>query len=309
MTQEPELSPEEVEGVLSGEQAADSDEPKPFSLREPVVIPPESEASASGKLEEIVSELSETFRSETDLDFELIFDGLQQQRASVALSVLPPPAWVVSIARPGGGGFSLVLPAAVGLALVDAVLGGGGGIPDEEREPTGLESRVLARFFGRSAGRLGKLTGVQLEPAGFEIGSVPRAVATPGETMAVGLLRTRLGDQEKSCLLLSSAPLLLPPKEEASTEQIMEAGPLAARLEKVALEIRPILRAGRVSLQDLISIEKGKIMRLDAPEDAPFELQAAGRTIAHGRIVSKDDLHTFTVERMRHGRSPQRSEK
>jgi flagellar motor switch protein FliM len=305
MNQDVDLRPEEVSEVLAngsgdGDAAPEQDgrnEPKPFSLREPVAIPPEAEPFAKETLEKVVVALNEVVRSEADIECEMTLDGLQQQRSAAALSVMPAPVWVTALRCSGGGGLALALHPTVGLALVEAALGGSGSLPEEGREPTRLESRVLGWFFSRAADRLETLLGRKLSSAGTAIGEVPTQVASPGETMGVGLLRVKIGEQERSCLLMASAALLLPARKSTADKSSREPGPLAVKLDKVPLETRAVLQAGRVSLNDLMSMESGKVMRLDASEDSILELRVAGQMVAHGRIVRTGEQHNFAVER------------
>ena len=302
MSDEPILRPEEVAGVLGGdasqgaapiESAADG--PQPYSLREPVAIPPSAEADARQTLERIVAAFAEVFRSEAKGGIELTLDGMQQQRTSAALSVLPPPAWVVSLARSDGGGVALALNPAVGLALVDLALGGTGSSPEAVREPTPLEGRVLSRLIGAAAKRLEEIVGEPLRPRRLEVGKLPGVVAAAGETVGVGLLRLKICETDYTSLMLVTASLLLPARRK-TIAQPRPPGPMARRLRAVPVEVRPVLRAGRVGIRDLMTLGSGKVLRLDSPANARFELRVFGTTVEHGSIVREDDRSVFTVD-------------
>jgi flagellar motor switch protein FliM len=300
MKDEPILRPEEIAGVLSGgaedgaaAAATNDDGPKPYSLREPVSIPPAAEAQARDNLANLVNVVNESFRAQTGAPVELGLDALQQQPAAAALAALPSPVWVASLARAGGGGLSLALPSVVALGLVDVALGGTGAFPESGREPTPLESRVVSRLLSGCAGPIAELLDEPLKPVALTAGEVPSAVASSGETVGVGLLRFAIGEASQAALLLITASMLLPTETTSSGGHV---GPLAARLERLDFPVRPVLRAGRVGFRDLTALEKGKMLRLDAAEDALLELRIFGQTIAWGRVERNDDGSVFRVE-------------
>jgi len=304
MSEEPVLRPEEIAGVLSGTpddptldagSPADSG-PQVYSLKEPVAIPASAERTARQTLERIAAALGAVLRAEADAGIELTVDGLQQQRTEAALSVLPPPAWVVSLARPGGGGLALALHPAVALALVDLALGGQGRPGESGREPTELENRVLSRLIGSAAEPIAGVLGESVRAATLDVGAVPSNVATGGETVGVGLLRFKIGEEDHASLLLVTAALLLPSRSPSAGEP-RPPGPLASRLERVALDVRPVLRAGRVGMRDLVELERGKVLRLDAAEDTLFDLRVADHNVIRGRIVRQDERSVFAIPR------------
>lgn len=303
MSDEPVLSPEEVAGVLAdpteGGQASPTprEGPLPYSLREPVAIPPSAEKHATQAMRKLVAAFAGVLPAGPETEVQLELDGLQQQRPESALSTLPSPAWVFSITRAGGGGVALALHPAVGLALVDLILGGSGELPESGREPTPLEARVLIRLVESAAEKLTDVLGALAdEPVSFSAGSLAPALAVRGETVGVGLLRIGLGEANHSSLLLASASLLLPERRVAKAK-IRPPGPLSVPLDRIELEIRPVLLAGRICLNDVLALEPGKVLCLDAPEHAGLELRVGGRKIADGRILREPDRVVFAVER------------
>jgi flagellar motor switch protein FliM len=307
MSEEPLLRPEEVQGVISGvdgeakdEAAASAGEgPQPYSLREPVAIPADAEERAKKAIEQLASTLEEELRRELETEVSLEAEGLQQLRAEAALSVLQSPVWIVPFRRVGSGGMALAMPAPPAMSLVELALGGPGSAPESGREPTALEARVLVKLFSPAAKRIGELLHSELSPGSVETGAVPPSVAAAGETVGVGHLRLKIGESEHSTLLLATASLLLPSSAGKQRSASSGAGPLAPRLAKVPVRVRPVLKAGRVSLGDLMQLEPGKILSLDVPETAPVELQVEGEACFIGQIVRQDDQPVFTVRRRR----------
>jgi len=309
MTNKPVLRPEEVQGVLSGGECAADPGPQPYSLREPMAIPPAALEVARATMADLVGLLSQSLSGTTPV--ELGLDDLQQQTAAAALSALPPPPWIAGLARAeNNGGLALALHPSVGLALVDMALGGPGTTSDDARRPTALESRVLQRLLTSAAAPIGDLLSETLVSTNCETGRLPSVIATPGETLAVGLLRFKIGEGHHTSLLLMTASLLLPESRNTEVGSARGPGPLARTLERVPLELRPVLPAGSVSFHDMMTARAGNVLRLDVAEGACFELRAEGQPVAHGHIVRKTDRSVFTISRML-GRpsSEERSEK
>jgi flagellar motor switch protein FliM len=303
MSEEPLLRPEEISGVLSADETPDAtaagpEAAKPYSLREPLAIPPEQEPLVVQKLERLTAVLREAFEELAGTEIDLQLDGMQQQRAAAALSVVPPPVWVLAV-RARSGGLALALHPIFALTLVDMALGGPGTPADEGREPTAVEARILGRLIASSAPRLGEVVGQTLTPVDLQVGAVSPAVAAPGETVATGLLRIRLGETDHTSLLLGGAALLAPAAAASPAGARRPPGPVAPRVERVPVETRPVLRAGRVSLADLTALEPGKLLLLDASAEAVLELRTSGSSNLWGRIVREDERPVFSVQRRR----------
>ena len=283
MSGRPVLRPEEVAGVLAGApQAQPPAGPTPYSFREPLAIPRESEPQARKRIEALAAEIQETLRAELGAEVTIEVDAFQQQRASAAIAAMPAPAWLLSFARPGGG-VALVLPAAAALSLLERALGGAGASADASRGPTALESRVLSKILPRMAAAVSRALGADLAPVGLVVGSLPPQVATPGEVLGIGILRIKASDGERSALVLASAPLLAPPKAKPAGGK--RVGPLAKALGAVPVDTRAVLDAGLVMVAELSELQPGTVLRFDVAEDAPLELRVREIPIFSGRIV------------------------
>ncbi len=297
MGHEPLLRPEEVSGVLSSDDppgAAVEAQPQPYSLREPLAIPPASQERAQAKLERIVEALGSLLRSTAGREVEVTLDAMQQMRAGAALDTVASPVWVLPLAAGSAGGLALLLPAALALPLVDLWLGGPGG-KAEPRPPTAVESRVLERWLASWAETLRRRVGIEAQATSVLVGEIPRSVAASDEPLAVGLLRLRWSEQggDRSALLLVAPALLL---DEAGPLPRPDAlGPLAEPLAGVPVAVRVVLRAGRVSVADLLELEPEKILRFDVAEDAPFEVRVEGEVCLRGRLERAPDKTVLSV--------------
>ncbi len=218
MSEEPLLRPEEVAGVLAGLDGDATPDlsgdgpcmPIPYSLREPVALPQEAEPYARKKVEAMAAAIETCWRRELATEVSIEVEGFQQQRAGVALSVVPSPAWTFGFLDPAGGGVAIVLDPGIGLALVEAALGGAGKPVDTGRAPTPLESRVMERLGSAAAAGIRTAAESALMPTGLVVGALPAGLASDGETLGVGLLRIRLPQGERAALLLATAPILSP---------------------------------------------------------------------------------------------------
>lgn len=303
MSDGPVLRPEEIAGVLSGVDApvgapvpAAPPGPMPYSLREPLAIPKEAEGAARKRLEDAASAIGESLRSELGAEVVFELDAFQQQRAQAAVSAIPPPAWLLSFGLRGGGGVALVLAPSTALSLFERALGGVGASADASRCPTALEVRVMAKILPRMAASLSRAVGAELSPVGLSAGELPAQVASAGEVLGVGLLRMKLIQGERAALLLATCGLLAPAvKREAAGAR--KVGPLAAPLERVRLETRPVLDAGLVMVSELAELHPGAVIRFDVAADAALELRVRERPLFSGRVVRDGKGSAFSVSR------------
>ena len=300
MSEEPVLRPEEVAGVLAGEEDAverpQSDgEPQPYSLREPVAFSAAAEIQARDRLERVVAVLAERLGAGGEGGIKVALEGFQQQRAAAALSVLPGPVWVVPLVAEHRGGIALALQPAVAVALMDRALGGPGDPVEEGREPTSLEGRVVSRVWGAIAEEIGSILEAPLSPVDVVTGRIPDRVAASGETVGVSPLRFTIGESDHASLLLASASLLIPSAAGRKQEK-QSIGPLAPLLDRVPITFRPVIPAGRVALGDLSALESGALLKFDVRADATIELRVGETGVARGRIHQETETTVFKVQ-------------
>jgi len=303
MAKQPLLRPEEVASVLDAGDRNDVREPAGtaadgqvvYSLRRPVAIAPDAVAAARARLAEAATALQETLRAALDAEVTIEVRGFQQEQAHAAVDTLPAPGWILSFLCDEGG-FALAVDPACALALVEVALGGAGNSSANGREPTPLESRVMSKLCSALASQLPKRSRFEVRSAVFRTGSLPPALAAPGQTVCVGLVAINLAGHERSGLLLAT-PGVLRAETDDVDKHVQTIGPLAKRLDRVRVDVRPVLPAGRVTLNDLVHLEPGTVLRLDAAAESPIELRVAGCTAFHGRISREDGHVRFRVDR------------
>jgi flagellar motor switch protein FliM len=305
--QGPLLRPDEVASVLSGERA-----PRPpeatgspvYHLRKPVAIAAEDEPAAARRLGALAGCLAAVLGKSLGAEIALEMQGFRQELAGVALDTLPQPACLLAFLGPGGGGFGLAFDPACAIALVEVALGGSGASAEARRTPTLLESRILTSLAAEIAEPLRRASGLKLESGVFGTAGLPAGLAGRGEPLGVGLAKLRIAGRERSALLLAAPALLEAPAPQAAPHASRAVGPLAARLARVQLAIRPVLRAGSVPLAELTTLVPGTILRLDAPEDRPLELRVAGQTVYVGQLARQPAGAVFRAVWRRGRRGP-----
>lgn len=314
MAKEPLLKPEEVASVLSSEdgkkcEAAKIGEGPPlYSLRRPVAIAPEDEADARKRLERMAAALGEILHRELESEIRIEVEGFQQEQTGAAVRTLPEPAWVLSFLHGDGGGVALALDPTCALSLVELALGGAGNTSATGREPTTLESRVLTKLCGTVATTLGRTLETTFKAGTFQKKTVPESLATPGQTVGIGVVKIQVAETSHNGLLLATPGLLREAARRRSPAEGPVLGPLAERIRRAPVETRAVLKAGLVSLSDLVAFEVGSVLQLDASEKEPLVLQVNRRDLFHGQVVRREDGPVFEVSWRRGRRKTVRTE-
>lgn len=316
MADEPLVSAEEVASVLS---APDGEEERAsasiaagdvanYSLRRPATIAPDDEPRAREQMEKLAIALAKVLARELGSAIEVELQGFQQQTAGSAAQGLADPVWTLGFldAR-GSGGAALVLDPTAALTLVELALGGHGTAAADGRPPTALERRLLGSLAGLVIPRLNQTGGFDFSGGRFETGGIPATIAVSGEVVGVGLLKLKLGDSEKNGVLAVTPGLL----RGAEDEEVVpaEPGPVAPLLEKVTVDVRPVLAAGRVSLKDLTSLSPGDVLRFEVDAGEELQLRVRGQTVFGGRVTRDDRGARFSVAWRRGVPGPDGSER
>jgi flagellar motor switch protein FliM len=302
MADEPLVSAEEVASVLSspddsneGPPAAAAGETVVYSLRRPATIAPDDEATARERLEVLAQALAAALSRELGSEIELDLQGFQQQTAGTAAEGLAEPAWTLGFLRDGAGGAALILDPTAALTLVELALGGHGTSAADGREPTPLERRVLGGLAGLILPRLNKMNGFDFTEVAFRTGGIPRSLAVPGEMVGLGLLKLKFGDSEKNGVL-AVTPGMLRSSDVDGVEEQLQPGPIAPLLEKVVVDARPVLGAGRVSLRDLESLKPDDLLRFEVDADRRIQLRVRGQGVFSGRIARDETGAAYTID-------------
>lgn len=307
MTDQPLVSADEMASVLGSDEnqeaapvASEKGATVAYSLRRPLAISPEDEERARARVATISESLIASIRRQLDATLECEEQGFQQQQTSAAVGSLEEPAWILAFEAEGGGGLAFVMDPACSMSLIELALGGAGTSSAGGRAPTNLETRVMNNLGRALLEPFSAKAGVRLNRPIFATGSVPTEVATAGEMVAASILKLKFGDAERGALLLATSSLFRD-ANSAGDDAPVAAGPLNDRLSKVLVDIRPVLRAGKVSLKDLTELQPGSVLRFESDEQRELDLRVQGLGLMRGRISREEGSVQFGVTWRRPG--------
>jgi flagellar motor switch protein FliM len=211
----------------------------------------------------------------------LALGTLGEADAEAVLARAAEPPCALRFRCQGTPAWCLLEPSAAA-GVVEAILGAKGGAPAARRlSPT--ETRIAAQFLGEV---VRAVTGVlslaasdhALVQARTELGSWRDAGAEAEPYRFEVPLDLRLGDQA------STLRLYLPGL--ASDEPASASAPedLPAHLERVEVELSARLAGCEISLDQLLALEAGDVIPLDARLGDPATLSIEGLTLAQGRL-------------------------
>jgi flagellar motor switch protein FliM len=211
---------------------------------------------------------------------QMVYDEfLQQVNVPSHLAVLRSSALT--------GPFLLDLDLGLAFACVDRVLGGPGKMPEERREPTGIESQLINRML---ADIMPAIPEAWAHLAPFDIAVTETAlspallrVAAPTDVVAVLTLEVRIAGQTAPLMICypHSALELLIPRLSATAWYAQNSrgdgdgthgAELRRTLESVDLLVAATLGSADLPLEVLAELEAGDVIRLDERVDRPIVL-------------------------------------
>jgi flagellar motor switch protein FliM len=198
-----------------------------------------------------------------------------------------PTQLVVMAAETLGGPFLIDFDLGLAYACVDRLLGGAGRIPQDRNEPTGIETDLIGRLIGEIIPAISegwahlqpveaKVTETALRPALLR-------VAAPSHVVAVLTYEVRLAGQTAPLTVcyphLTLEPLLPRlsasawySKTDSGADQQAEQAGLAAVLQAVEVPVAATLVGAELSIDELLGLERGDIIRFDDRFDQPIRL-------------------------------------
>ena len=302
MSEEPLVSPEEVEKVLDAggeEESTEAQGPAdgdPYSLRRPVPFVSDQFGRARERFEELAVEVGESLAAALGMDVTAQARGFEQRQVGESLECIESPAWVLAIGAEGRAGIAVAMDAVNALAIVELTMGGSGTYSAAGRAPTALESRVMLNLAGSLREQLEQRLGLGFDASLFRVGRVPRRLLAPQMMVGSGRVTFAIGNAERSALLLASPGLLrLERDDEEESSDDAGHGPLAEALTAVELSVRPMLEGGRVSLRRLYELRPDSILSLTTDEGTPLKLCVNERPLFEGSIRRTDSGAQFDV--------------
>ncbi len=189
------------------------------------------------------------------------------------------------------------------LAWTDRLLGGSGEAPDEARPLSPLEATLLVDVAAAAVGGLSDL----LTEAGGPALDAPAAVLPPDTEPPFGdadalvrlALRPASGEAEPVLAVYLLEDLLRPvARDRAAPSEAAGDVPAAMRDHLRAAPVRAEARVGTTTLavRELIALEPGDVLLLDAKLDDPVPLAVEGATVHRGEVVACDGRHGLLVQ-------------
>jgi flagellar motor switch protein FliM len=187
---------------------------------------------------------------------------------------------------------------AAAAAVVEAILGAKGGGTPVARKLSPTETRIAAQFMGEIVRAVTKVLALApselaLVQALAELGSWRDAGAGAESHRLEVPLELRLGE------VASTLRLYLPgvvSDEPAALAGAPEA--LPAHLEAVEVELSARLAGCEISLDQLLALEAGDVIPLDARLGDPTTLSIEGLTLAQGRLGRHRGRLAVRIERL-----------
>ena len=198
-----------------------------------------------------------------------------------------PSQLVVLAADTLGGPFLLDLDMGLAYACIDRLLGGAGRIPAERREPTSIEIELVGRLIAEILPAIGEGWS-HLEPVDARVTETALSpallrVAAPSHVVAVLTYEVRFAGQTAPltlCYPHATLEPLLPrlsatawyAQPERGTDAHAGAADLAATLQSVSVPVAAVLGGAELSIDDLVGLQPGDVIRFDDRADQPIRL-------------------------------------
>jgi flagellar motor switch protein FliM len=285
------VEPEEAQAILDLTAAEDGLRPAVVSARDferPLRLSPEALDGVRSKLnktlavieEKLALALRNTHPLEllelAEVNVEGLFADAKEPLATLCFRQAGQPGWLVFDPGPA-------------LSVIEVALGAAEAPAPEARELTAVERGMLA-----------KLLQIVVVEIGASVGLQPDGFFAPQTTDELGTWRDggAMADRRRLCVKLSfegpggssELTLYLPGVDPAGPDESSneEAPALPAHLEDVRIGVAARLGQSDIPLADLLAIEIGDVIPLQAPAGEPLVLFIEDRPSAHGVLGSKN---------------------
>jgi flagellar motor switch protein FliM len=198
-----------------------------------------------------------------------------------------PTQLVVLAADTLGGPFILDFDLGLAYACIDRLLGGAGKIPADRREPTSIEGELIGRLVAEVIPAItegwGHLQPVEARVTETALRPALLRVAAPSHVVAVLTYEVRLAGQTAPLTLCYPHAALEPflsrlsssawySQPEHGADQAAGQASLAAVLQGVEIPVSARLGGAELSIDDLIGLQPGDVIRFDDRVDQPIRL-------------------------------------
>lgn len=237
--------------------------------------------------------------------------SLEQQPYSEYLSSLPDPTAMFTLSmHPLPGLAAIELNPAVAFPVIDRMLGGAGQAIEEERAVTEIEQRILEGFLKVVTDDLQAawkpLIELDLQILGRETRPQMLQIVSPNEAVLVIVFQMQIAESRGTVSLCLPAITLEPVIQQLSQSvysNSREVSPGQTRaildaLIHVKFPVTGDLSPTRVSMDDLMNLAPGDVLRLDHRIEDDIEIKVGGITKFHGNLLSKERRTMLAVTGM-----------
>jgi flagellar motor switch protein FliM len=246
-------------------------------------------------LENLLPALEKKLSEVAGLRLGLALDGFDEVDAGLLLAGLAQPPCVLRFRAPRAPAW-LSWESAAAVGFVERVLGAKGAVSARKLSPT--EARIAAHFLGELARAVTGALGLGLgEPVLVQAASELGSWRDGGDGAEPHRLEVRLELRTQGDTSL--VRLYLPGIDAGASERAgVLPKELPAHLERVEVELCAELAGCQLSLDQLLSLEEGDVIPLEARLGDPTSLCVEGHALARARLGSHRGRLAVRIERI-----------
>lgn len=212
------------------------------------------------------------------LSFGQLLDGIKSPTLLVKVGLDPLP----------GGGF-VYMPTSMALSIVDCMTGGDGAVADETRKLTQIEQGILRRAILRLLGDL-QLAWQQVATLDTKIGQIYESFQDLEFDRSELVLNACYSCSVSSAVFELGVMLpvnsLSPILDELNPKKWLAKGSMAVTtvsdaIMAVELPVTVYLGKASISVQDVLNMEVGDVIRLDSGIDSPLVVRIGDKSMFH----------------------------
>jgi flagellar motor switch protein FliM len=268
-------------------------------------LPKEDYLWIQGEASHAGTRVGEALTRWLQLDIRVECVAVETQRYQAFLGSLASPCLVFPFACGGQSGALAIDPAVV-LAAVDRVLGGTGKSRFVARTVTSVEMPIGNRFAACAlqafAEGLSDVVAMAKEPSGGAALHVRQARFVGPERKCLVLTYSVAGDVAEAQIQVVLPAMLFQAKGNSETNRPAVAPPPS--LPGVGVEVAARMAETTITLADLLALERGDVVTLDAEWGDPAVIEVEGRAVATASIGTVDENFAFCIDTIIPHKSP-----
>ena len=323
MTNQELLTKEEMSALLEGGDHLNVADPatgrkrriQPYNFRRPDRIPREQIRSLFLMHDLFAHSLSSSLPVVMRTGSSVSLVSLEQQPYSEYQQSLPDPTALFTLSmHPLPGLAAIELNPSVAFPIIDRMLGGAGQSLEETRAVTEIEQRILEGFLKVITDDLQvawkPLVELDLQILGRETRPQMLQIVAPNEAVLVIVFQMQIAECRGNFSLCIPAITLEPIIQQLSqtvyankrgvppeqTRSLLDA------LSHVRFSVAADLKSTRVSMDDLLALAAGDVLRLDHRVADPIDVKVGGVKKFEGNLMARDRRTVLAVTKMQEER-------